>query len=249
MHARAARWLILLLTLHACAPARTQSRRAPEPTPVQETKPAQESRPANAPPSDLTAAAEANVVANPKHKLSCLFLEDKDGTEYVVLRDDATGRRARYFPTKQPGGGADTAERYYRDVWSPDGEYLALPLNPFEGFCVIKAKGALDTIKRRRCDDFIRVLDYRPRADVKEVAYHHEWNRWEAATAFSFRAGLSGNDKIFVYDIGRGELYDGEARKAEYLAYLKERAAKDEAREVGRGKRGRVEIVESFSGP
>jgi hypothetical protein len=243
MYARAARWL-LLLALLSCAPARTESLRAPAPA----QPPAAATTPTPGPPTP--AAEEApNVVSNPRYKLSCLFLEDADGTEYVVLRDDATGRRARYFPTRQPGRAPDTAESYYREVWSPDGEYLALPLNPFDGFCVIRAKGALRAVARRRCDDFIRVLDYRPRMEVREVAFHHEWSGWETGSAFSFRAGLSGEDRTFVYDAGRGRLYDGGARREEYLAYLRERVAKNDARQIGENRRGRVEVVEGFRRP
>lgn len=243
MYARAAAWLMLLALL-SCETARTESQSAPPP--------ARPSPPAALAPvaADAPAAAlPSNVVANPRYKLSCLFLEDADGTEYVVLRDDATGRRARYFPTRQPGGVPDSAERYHREVWSPDGEYLALPLNPFEGFCVIRAKGALRTVRRRRCDDFIRVVDYRPGMEVPLVALRHEWGGWETDAAFSFKAGLSGYDAIYVYDAGRGRLYDGRGGKAEYLSYLKERVARNEARPVGEGPRGRVEVVESFSKP
>ena len=246
MYARAATWLILLALL-ACAPARTESQRAPSaapPAPRAASPAAPAAAAAPAPPT-----SDENVVANPRRKLSCLFLEDADGSEYVVLRDDVTGRRARYFPTRQPGGTPDTAEKYYREVWSPDGEFLALPLNPFEGFCVIRAKGALQTVRRRRCDDFIRVVDYRPGMEVPEVAFHHEWNRWETGAAFSFKAGLSGYEKVFVYDAGQRRLYDGGAGKAEYLSYLKERVARNEARPVGEGPRGRVEIVGSFNRP
>jgi len=193
--------------------------------------------------------AKASVVVNPTYKLSCLFLEDKDGFHYVVLRDDATGEQVRYFPTQQPGRRSDSAERYYREVWSPDGEYLVLPLNPFDGFCVIKAKGALKTIRQRRCDDFIRVLHYRPPMEVREVAYYHEWSGWETGTAFSFKAGLHGDRNEFVYDVARKELYDGEARRDEYLSYLKERVAKNDVRAVAETKRGRVEITRSFRKP
>jgi hypothetical protein len=165
--------------------------------------------------------------------------------ESVSVKDVQTGESAAYVPV----GGDDSlsfSQGYFAEVWSPNGEYLVLPLSPFEGFCIIKAKGALKTIKQRRCDDQIRVLHYRPPMEIKQVAYYHEWERWATDTAFRFKAGLHGERGTFIYDAATQELYDGEARSMEFLSYLKERVAKNDVREVGESKRGRVEITKSF---
>lgn len=196
------------------------------------------------------------VVENVKFGLQCVFkiaeLNAGEGSpsikyvERVVIRDTRGGGEASYAPLIGDADALSSSQEYFPDVWSPDGEYLVLPLGPFRGFCVIKAKGALVTVGQRRCDDFIRVLDYRPPMDVKEVAFFHEWGRWEEGAAFSFKSGLHGDRKTFVYDAARKQLYDGEVRSADYLSYLKERVAKNEVREVGESKKGRVEIVDSF---
>lgn len=244
--------LLVVLALGACAqgasgvrpaaPARAESAAAAAPT----VTAAETQRPAEAPGAGRDEWAKE--APNPKHKLTVLFLEDGGGIEYVALRDDASGRRVRFAPAraKTDSGGA---EKYPRDVWSPDGEYLVLPLGPFDGFCVVAAKTAFRTFARRRCDDFIRVWDYRPAMEVRELGFHHEWGRWETDSAFSFRAGLHGDRWTFVYDAARGKLYDGEARKDDYLSYLKERVAKNDERTIGGNKRGRVEITESFRRP
>lgn len=243
--------LLVVLALSACAhgasgvrhaaPARAESRAVSAPTaPAAETQ-----RPAEALPTPDEWAKEA---PNPKHKLTVLFLEDDDGREYVVLRDDATGKRVRYAPTRAKGGFGGV-EKYYRDVWSPGGEYLALPRGPFDGFCIVEAKRALRTFAQQRCDDVIRVWDYRPTMEVRELGFFHEWGRWETGSAFSFKAGLHGDRWTFVYDAARGGLYDGEARRDDYLSYLRERVAQNDDRTIGENKKGRVEITESFRKP
>lgn len=200
------------------------------------------------------------VVENAKYGLQCVFklaeLSAGEGSppikyvERVVIRDArGGGGEALYAPPDADADGLTSSQGYFAEVWSPDGEYLVLPLGPSRGFCVVKAKGALETLKQRRCDDFIRVLDYRPGMDVKELAYFHEWGRWETNAAFSFKAGLHDDLTTFVYDAAHGELYDGGAANPERSASLKERVAKNGAREVGDSKKGRVEIVNSFRKP
>lgn len=87
-----------------------------------------------------------------------------------------------------------------------------------------------------------------PRRRLRRYAFYHEWGQWEANAAFSFKAGLHGDQWTFVYDVARKELYDGGARSDEFLSYLKERVAKNDARKIGESKRGRVEITGSFRG-
>jgi len=200
------------------------------------------------------------VIENAKYGLQCVFkiaeLGGGEGSkpikyvESVVIRDaQSGGGEAGYAPHMGDPDGLTSGQGYFAEVWSPDGEYLVLPLSPGRGFCIIKAKDALTTVKQRLCDDFVRVLDYRPRMEVKEVAYFHEWGRWETGAAFSFKAGLHDDQKTFVYDAARGELYDGGATGPDQSAYLKERVAKNGAREVGDTKKGRVEIVNGFRKP
>ncbi|HEX8422017.1 MAG TPA: hypothetical protein VF634_01325 [Pyrinomonadaceae bacterium] len=200
------------------------------------------------------------VVENAKYGLQCVFklaeLSAGEGSqpikyvERVVIRDvRGGGDEALYAPPDADADGLTSSQGYFAEVWSPDGEYLVLPLGPSRGFCVVRAKGALETVRQRRCDDFIRMLDYRPVMDVKEVAFFHEWGRWETNSAFSFKAGLHDDLTTFVYDAARGELYDGGAFSPDRNAYLKERVAKNGAREIGDSKKGRVEIVNSFRKP
>lgn len=203
--------------------------------------------------------ASPTVIENVKYGLQCVFKiaelgagEAGEGSppikyvERVLIRDTRRGGEATYAPAVGDADALSSSQEYFGDVWSPDGEYLVLPLSPFDGFCVIKSKGALKTVRRRRCDDFIRVLHYRPPMEVREVAYYHEWGKWETGTAFSFKAGLHGDRWTFVYDAARKELYDGEARSDDYLSYLKERVAKNDVRVIGESKKGRIEITRSF---
>lgn len=221
---------------------------------------AQQQNPATPPPDRdwLADVLETPVVENGKYGLQCIFeiaeMSGEKGSrpvkyvENVSIKDKRGGAKAHYAPAKDDGGLLSSQE-YFTSVWSPDEEYLVLPLGPFDGFCVIKAKGALKAIKQQRCDDFIRVLHYRPPMEVREVAYYHEWGKWETGTAFSFKAGLHGDSWEFVYDAARKKLYDGEARTDDFLSYLKERVVKNDIRDVGETKRGRIEITESFRNP
>lgn len=257
--ARAARLLLFVGLLVGCSATEPSASRSENP-PASRNENSQQAAAAAAttPTPDkkwFADSLKSPVIENAKYALQCIFkiteMKGAEGSpaikyvESVSIKDVSTGEDAVYAPAGEDDS-LSSSQGYFAEVWSPDGEYLVLPLSPFEGFCIIKAKGALKTIKERRCDDFIRVLHHRPSMDVKQVAYYHEWDGWATGNAIRFKAGLHNDRETFIYDVATKELYDGETRNADFLSYLKERVAKNDIRDIGESKRGRVEITKSF---
>jgi hypothetical protein len=140
--------------------------------------------------------------ANSKYNLTCVFYGQTlkteagaavQGIETIALRDGRTGKEVAFKP-------ADAASLYqslgyYTDVWSPDGEFLVLPLGRFEGFAVLKSSDAMDLISAGKTTGFVRVqLD-------SGVRLWHDFKRWTGDAAFEFQAGLSNDFTLFQYSV------------------------------------------------
>lgn len=153
-----------------------------------------------------------NVLAvkeNKKYKLRCVFygeeMEVGASRKAKVIRHAAVrnedGDEARYEPSDAAAAGDSNI--YFTDVWSPDEEYLALPRGRSEGFCIVKSRGAFESVKAGRCDDFIRVRE------TNGTALWHEFVGWDGES-LTFKAGLSGDSFTFVYDLPRRSLTTAE---------------------------------------
>ncbi len=118
---------------------------------------------------------------------------------YIIFKDEKSGKEIKYVaPEKQTEQATDL---YFTDIWSPNEEYLILPIGKFEGLAVFEAKDALDNIKLNKYFDKIKVKS------ENSGWFWHDFEKWEDDSTFSFRAGLSGDMFAFKYSIANAELY------------------------------------------
>jgi hypothetical protein len=156
--------------------------------------------------------------SNAKYKLSCNFYGNEvtldDGrtvsvVSYVTVRDERSNAESRFTPVdpsslNEPGG-------FFQTVWSPDEEFLVLPLGRFDGFAIIRAGEALQRVADRGYSDFLRIeMDTGARL-------WHEFGRWEQPARFSFNAGLSGDLLPFTYDAASRQLATPQKVSASFL--------------------------------
>jgi hypothetical protein len=146
------------------------------------------------------------VTENNKYKLEAVFsgydLQVGDRTVKVVdsvtIRSKTTGREVKY--ERADGPSKSDAQAYFTDVWSPDEEFLVLPLNRLYGFCIIRASDALDSIQKQRCQDTVSVhVQSGP-------SLRHDFEKWDGNESFVFKAGLYDNDARLRYEISGGRL-------------------------------------------
>lgn len=140
---------------------------------------------------------------------------------YLTIRDEQKANEVRYVPPET--GAEDNPHFYFTEVWSPDEEYLLLPLGNFQGFGVCKANEAMTAIKNRKFFDSIAV-----RVDSGANLWH-EFGKWEGNTAFSFKAGLSGDLFGFRYDFASQKLFAPGANSS--------------AGFIGRNQKGELKII------
>ena len=115
----------------------------------------------------------------------------------IIFRDNRTGAEVEYKPT----GDRPAGDFYFTEIWSPDEEYLILPIGTFQGFGVFEAKNALEKIKYNNYFDTIKVkLD-------SGGFFAHAFEKWEDDSTFSFRAGLDGDMFAYKYNLEKKELY------------------------------------------
>lgn len=145
---------------------------------------------------------------NRKYNLTAIFygvdfhFEDEKNTntkiiKYVVFRHNTTGEEVKYKPTGQISAG----DFYFTDIWSPDEEYIVLPIGTFQGFAIFEAKDALNNIKANKYFDTIKTKS------TNSGFYYHQFEKWEDSSTFSFRAGLDGKMFAFKYNAAKKELY------------------------------------------
>jgi hypothetical protein len=116
----------------------------------------------------------------------------------IVFKDTNTGTELKYAVTDNTQQAADF---YFTDIWSPDEEFLVLPIGKLEGFAIFKAKDSLDDIKANKYFDTIKTKS------VNSGWFWHDFEKWEDNSTFSFRAGLEGDMFAFKYDATKKELY------------------------------------------
>lgn len=155
---------------------------------------------------------------NKKYNLTATFygvnfkFEDKDNTvkkiiTHVILRDNQDKKEIKYAPaggSKSGANGTDgitTPDFYFLNIWSPNEEYLVLPLGKFEGFAIFEAKTSIADIGANKYFDTIKVQS------VNSGFYWHDFEKWEDKATFNFRAGLQGDMFAFKYNVEKAELY------------------------------------------
>lgn len=91
-------------------------------------------------------------------------------------------------------------------AWSPDEEYFVSLLGRTQGFCIVKSSEILESIKTKKCFDFVRVQS------TNGTRLWHDFEKWDANDTFIFKAGLSGDNFQFKYDILKQALTNLEPR-------------------------------------
>lgn len=145
---------------------------------------------------------------NKKYNLTAIFRGENfrygDNDEFstkiirhVIFRSNETGAEVEYKPT----GGLPAGDFYFTGIWSPDEEYLVLPIGMFEGFGIFKTKDGLENIKSNKYFDTIKV-----KLNTSGWFYH-SFEKWEDDSTFSFRAGLDGDMFAYKYNLEKEELY------------------------------------------
>jgi hypothetical protein len=103
------------------------------------------------------------ITPNQKYKLEAIFsgtdVEVGDRKvaviEQLTIRSSETGQQIQY--KRSDGPSSSDAHAYFTDVWSPDNEFLVLPLARFRGFCIERAAEALAAIQKQSCFDMVPV--------------------------------------------------------------------------------------------
>lgn len=177
---------------------------------------------------------------NQKYNLTATFygidfrysVEDESGIKiitYIVFKDNESGAEVKYKPSAVDESDETgissivTPDFYFTDVWSPDEEYLVLPIGIFEGYGIFKAKNSVENIKENNYFDTIKTKS------VNSGYYAHKFEKWESNSTFNFRAGLDGDMFAFKYNAAKGELYCFETKCEEF--------------EVGYNKKGQIKVV------
>ena len=141
------------------------------------------------------------ITPNQKYKLEAIFsgtnVEVGDRKvaviEQLTIRSSETGQHVQYKRSDAPS--SSDANAYFTDVWSPDDEFLVLPLDRFSGFCIVRAADALAAIQKQSCLDTVLV-----RAETG-TALWHQFENWDTNQSFIFNAGLSDDQIRLKYDI------------------------------------------------
>ena len=153
-----------------------------------------------------------SIASNEKYGLDCLFYGDTElhVITTVLICERTSGQYKKYEPIDEVS--LQTSLGYYEDVWSPNKEFLVLPLGRFHGFQIINASQVLKEIDQepRR---FIKVFldkdrDGKDSGKIENETYlWHSFKKWVSDEAFMFTAGLSYTYIPFIYDIGKKKLY------------------------------------------
>ncbi len=145
-----------------------------------------------------------HVSHNEKYGLSVEFfgervLNDNAVPEHQIIKsvnlhDHSDSTVIRYEPfdpetLEQTGG-------YFINVWSPDGEYLLLPLGRGDGFVVFSSKTAMTDMKSER-----KPLTIRVKNKSLPTALWHNFEDWRDEQTFRFSAGQTNSALVFDFDI------------------------------------------------
>jgi hypothetical protein len=117
----------------------------------------------------------------------------------VSIRDKKSGEEARFEPSDPQS--LLLGDGYVKNIsWSPDDEYLILPLGQFEGFCLIKSSEVLNSIREKNCFDTIRI-------QLKTgLKMSRQFANWDGDSAFVFTAGMENRFPRFRYDFSSRQL-------------------------------------------
>lgn len=122
--------------------------------------------------------------------------------EKVIIKDGKSGKEVVYEP--EDAESLSINQAWFTDVWSPDKEYLLLPVGRFKGFGVYRASSAFNQISGNKPEKFIRL-----RQKDLPSALVHKFIGWEAPNTLVFSVGLSGRPEQVKYNIDKSTLVLG----------------------------------------
>lgn len=113
----------------------------------------------------------------------------------ILLYDRKSGDHIIYAPYE-----TESLDHFslYEDVWSPNEEYLVLPLGRTDGFHILHASQALKYLNERK-KGFVRI-------DLGHIPVLHTFWKWAGDDAFLFSAGHAYTDYQYIYEIGTNTL-------------------------------------------
>lgn len=147
---------------------------------------------------------------NRKYNLTAVFYgqnhnygENNDLTakiiRYIIFRRNDSGEEVRYYPKEDET--EQHATFYFTEIWSPDEEYLVLPIGRFDGFGIIKSNETMKAVKNNDFFDTIRVFNvYEYDNKNNRLTLWHNFKGWNNSSSVIFDAGLSGNSDNYQYD-------------------------------------------------
>lgn len=118
--------------------------------------------------------------------------------ERLILRETTGGEGVHFQPEDDQA--LVNSLGYYAEVWSPDFEYLVLPLGRFEGFGIFDSKRAHGDLQQGQVPERIQIVSL---ADGGAPLWH-TFGQWQDDDTFKFSAGRAGDEIDFFYDIGAG---------------------------------------------
>jgi len=139
-------------------------------------------------------------VINHKYPVDALFIGErlKLDTDQIAIIDDVV-IRSRGSSIQFQFVPADRISLiqgllYFTNVWSPDQEFLLLPLGQSDGFAAFSAKALPQKLTPEHHYDTIS-LSFKSGTKLA-----HRFVRWNGKTSFLFQAGLSDLWTTFQYD-------------------------------------------------
>lgn len=160
--------------------------------------------------TDLSQPQVITKTENHKYKLEAIFFghaeEVGERTEKIIdtltIRSQVTGQEVKH--TRVEGPAHSLTRAYITDLWSPDEEYLVMPQSQLK-FCIIRAAEALDRIQKQTCSDEVSV--YVALGPVHSgPSLWLDFEKWDGAESFVFKAGVYGDDTRLKYEISSGRL-------------------------------------------
>ncbi len=133
-------------------------------------------------------------VPNEKYGLDCFFYEAHDEPQLItniLIYERMSSRYKWYEPYRD---GSIDPFSFYKTVWSPDTEYLVLPLGRDDGFHVLHASQALEDLNEKK-KGFVKI-------DLGHLPVWHTFWKWVGDDAFLFSAGHAYTDHQYIYEIG-----------------------------------------------
>jgi hypothetical protein len=170
------------------------------------------------PDSDCAPGRRLLIAPNDRYGARVELCGDPRQPEYdweveAVFVRDRHGRRGQ-FAAGDPIS-LEQSSVYFKEVWSPDGEFLVLPLGRFQGFAVYPARTAVEAIQTEGGARQLRLVDP---LEVGYTALWHAFVGWHGPHLLDFVAGMSGEKVRFVADVSSGQVYSTSPEPFEVLA-------------------------------